>query len=614
MSPSAQLKEELRIFTPIGQLGQGFNEEIFWDTVESGCDAIICDGGSTDSGPGRLALGLPNVPYSRLAKDLELFAKVAHLYNVPSLIGSIGGDGENAHVDKAAEIIAEAVKKNGYRPLKIIKIYSEIPKDLIRQKFKAGEISPCGGGVPELTEHDIDSSTRIVAQMGLEPYLKAMKENPDFDIIIGGRAYDPSPYAAFCLFRGFEDLGVAYSMGKIMECGAQCSIPKSREALAIVRSDSFDIIPLDPKSKCSTLSVASHFLYEKTRPDILHGPGGALHLDKTTYEQLDDRSVRVANAQFVPEPPGEYTIKLEGARVNGYHTIFLGAVRDPILIEQLDSWIEVIEAHVKDRIKAFGYEYDLKIHRYGVNGVMGPLESDHSVGKEIFFAGQARAATQDQADQVATMAKFGFTHAPYAGQLATAGNFAWPFTPCEIPMGPCPEFCVYHIMHKVDPLDLFPITVLTAEGDNTYVHTPRPPKPVVEAKAAGNKVEKTEPGKKKYWLKPEPAEGTCYLGDVASVLRSKNSGPYELTFDVMFGDRGVYERVKASGKLTRETVAGLYSVPDDHVTASLFFDQAMAYKATIARPAVSGGFGETDTHGSQQHIPLLYLSMPWARS
>ncbi len=268
-------------------------------------------------------------------------------------------------------------------------------------------------------------------------------------------------------------IGVNYAMGKIMECGAQCSIPKSREALAIIRADSFDMIPLDVKSKCTTVSVASHFLYEKTRPDILLGPGGALHLNETTYEQLDERSVRVRNAKFVPELEGEYTVKLEGAKIVGYQTIFLGALRDPILLQQLDSWIEKIRGHVKERLDGLGFEYDLKIHKYGVNGVMGPLEPDSSVAKEVFIAGQARASTQDQADIVATVAKFGFTHAPYPGQLATAGNFAWPFTPCEVSMGPLPEFCIYHIMHKVDPIALFPISVVEAHGDNTYVHQHR---------------------------------------------------------------------------------------------------------------------------------------------
>jgi hypothetical protein len=77
-----------------------------------------------------------------------------------------------------------------------------------------GLISPYGGGVSELNETDIDSSTRVVAQIGLEPYLKAVRENPEFGIIGGGRAYDPAPYAAFFYLRGFEDLGVAYSRGQ----------------------------------------------------------------------------------------------------------------------------------------------------------------------------------------------------------------------------------------------------------------------------------------------------------------------------------------------------------------------------------------------------------------
>ena len=35
------------------------------------------------------------------------------------------------------------------------------------------------------------------------------------------------------------------------------------------------------------------------------------------------------------------------------------------------------------------------------------------------------------------------------------------------------------------------------------------------------------------------------LIDIASVIRSKNSGPYELTFDVIFKDFDIYGKVKA---------------------------------------------------------------------
>jgi hypothetical protein len=69
-------------------------------------------------------------------------------------------------------------------------------------------ISTCGSGVPELTEHDISTATRIVAQMGHEPDVKAMEENPDFDVIIGGRAHDSSPYTAYCVYKGFKNMGI----------------------------------------------------------------------------------------------------------------------------------------------------------------------------------------------------------------------------------------------------------------------------------------------------------------------------------------------------------------------------------------------------------------------
>jgi hypothetical protein len=87
-----------------------------------------------------------------------------------------------------------------------------------------------------------------------------MLDHPDFDIIIGGRAYDPAPYAAFAIHHGFKDLGIAYHVGKIMEYDALFSTPKSREALAIARRNNFDIVPLDPMSRCTVVSVRCSFI------------------------------------------------------------------------------------------------------------------------------------------------------------------------------------------------------------------------------------------------------------------------------------------------------------------------------------------------------------------
>lgn len=83
------MQEELRIFTPIGMLGYGFSESIFWDTLEQGVDAVILDSGSTDSGPSKLALGKPTVSKEAYKKDLSLLVAGVNYYKKPLLIGKL---------------------------------------------------------------------------------------------------------------------------------------------------------------------------------------------------------------------------------------------------------------------------------------------------------------------------------------------------------------------------------------------------------------------------------------------------------------------------------------------------------------------------------------------
>lgn len=97
------------------------------------------------------------------------------------------------------------------------------------------------------------------------------------------------------------------------------------------------------------------------------------------------------------------------------------------------------------------------------------------------------------------------------------------------------------------------------------------------------------------------------LKELAKVIRSKNSGPYEITFDVMFPDKESYERVKVSGVLNADLICRLYHVQPEDIIANMFFDPALAYKFTLRRPgrSLQGSIGENDTFGTQQHAPLL---------
>lgn len=95
------------------------------------------------------------------------------------------------------------------------------------------------------------------------------------------------------------------------------------------------------------------------------------------------------------------------------------------------------------------------------------------------------------------------------------------------------------------------------------------------------------------------------LFDVADVIRSKNSGPYELTFDIIFKDEDMFRRVTGANIITRESFAELYGLGADQVTGVISFPPAKAVKITINRPIPSGSLGETDVYGAQQHGPLL---------
>jgi hypothetical protein len=98
------------------------------------------------------------------------------------------------------------------------------------------------------------------------------------------------------------------------------------------------------------------------------------------------------------------------------------------------------------------------------------------------------------------------------------------------------------------------------------------------------------------------------LGELARLIRSKNAGPFELTFDIMFDDALLFERVRASGALSREVVAALYRLPPEQVK---FFvvPSALAFKASIPRPRFQSDVLDSDNHGGQQYAPLIDIEI-----
>lgn len=99
------------------------------------------------------------------------------------------------------------------------------------------------------------------------------------------------------------------------------------------------------------------------------------------------------------------------------------------------------------------------------------------------------------------------------------------------------------------------------------------------------------------------------LAHLARLIRSKNAGPFELTFDIMFDDAATYERVKRSGAVSRDAVAARFGLPPERVKF-FFCDNALAVKASIPRPVFQGDLADSDGHGGQQYAPLMEIEVP----
>jgi hypothetical protein len=98
------------------------------------------------------------------------------------------------------------------------------------------------------------------------------------------------------------------------------------------------------------------------------------------------------------------------------------------------------------------------------------------------------------------------------------------------------------------------------------------------------------------------------LFDLCSLIRSKNAGPFVLTFDVMFSSTENYERAKRSQPLTKRLLAEIYRQREADITL-VYHDHALAIKASMPRPIFQGELQDGDCYGGQQYVPLLQIEV-----
>ena len=450
--------EEMRILSPTAILGYGFPEESFREGMNRKPHVIAVDAGSTDPGPYYLGAGLSFTDRNAVKRDLAIMIPEGLKAGIPVIIGSAGGSGAKPHLDWNVEIVREIAREQNLS-FRLAVIPADVPAAEVSAKLKAGEISPLKPA-PQMTQDDIDKTGYIVAQMGVEPLMKALDEGAQ--VIVAGRAYDPTVFAALAIKNGY-DRGLAMHLGKILECAAIAASPGSGSdcMLGTLGKDYFRIEALSAARKCTTISVAAHTLYEKTNPYILPGPGGILDLHECVFTQESETVVKVTGTRFVPSDG--YFLKLEGARKIGYRTVSIAACKDPVMISKIDSIVEAVKAKVTSNFRNFGItEFFLDFKLYGKSGVMGMFKNIAAEScSELGIVIEAVADKQETANTICSFARSTMLHFGYEGRISTAGNLAFPFSPSDFKVGEVYEFSMYHLMKVEDPVKLFPISYVS---------------------------------------------------------------------------------------------------------------------------------------------------------
>jgi len=451
--------DSLRIICPNGHLGFApLRVESFRLGVAVRPDYIAADSGSDDVGPVPLATDTSASPLEWQMQDLEHMLLASRELGVPMIIGSSGDTGANSRVDLYVRIVRDLAVKHGLSRFRLGYFYSEVDREKLRRRMRAGETVPGLEGHPALTESELDATERIVAMAGVHPFIALLGQGAD--VIIGGRSSDSCVFAAPAIHHGFPE-DQAYYLGKVLECASFCAEPYGGKetVLGEITRNAVEVTAMHPAQRCTVASVAGHAMYERSNPYFEHVAGGTLDMSACRYEQVAEKTTRVTGAKF--RPADEFRVKLEGAGRIGERYVGMVGIRDPYTIAHVDEVIGWARDKVRERFGDGGYELHYTV--YGRDGVMGELEPLRDrPAHELCILVQGVAPTANMAEEVCLIGTRQMFYARLPDVKGSAGSVAFALDEV-LRASPACRWTLNHTLRCRDPLELFP-THMTAAG------------------------------------------------------------------------------------------------------------------------------------------------------
>ena len=455
--------KSLRIICPNGHLGFApLRPASFHLGVAARPDYIAADSGSDDVGPIPLGSDTSTSPLAWQTQDLEEMLLASRRLGVPMIIGSAGDTGANSRVDLYVRIIRELAGKHGLPKFRVGYFYSEVATEDLRRRMRSGDTVKGLEGHADLTEAELDATTRIVAMAGVHPFIALLQQGAE--VIIGGRSSDSAVFAAPAIHHGFPE-NQAYYLGKVLECASFCAEPYGGKetVLGEVTRDDVRVTAMSPAQRCTPASVAGHAMYERASPYFEHVAGGTLDMSDCRYEQVAEKTTRITGAKFITAP--EFRVKLEGSGKVGERYVGMVGIRDPYTIANVDAVIGWARQQVREKFGPEGSSggYELHYTVYGRDGIMGELEPlRDQPAHELCILVQGIAPTAEMAEEVCLIGTRQMFYARLPEVKGSAGSVAFALDEV-LRASAAYRWTLNHTVRCDDPLELFP-THMTEAG------------------------------------------------------------------------------------------------------------------------------------------------------
>ena len=413
-------------------------------------DYYCWNSGSSDPDPFLIGIDSSLSLYDWQKHDLEFALLAARRQNVPLLISTAGDTGTDSRVDLYVECLRHLSQKHNLPSLTLAYFYTEVPKHLLDRYSEQVPVMREQHNGKTISETDFEQTDRVLSIAGAHPYLRALETGAD--IIIGGRSCQTSMIAAVALHQGFP-ASTAYSLGYVLGQYQYAAIP-GQALLGAITDDTVKLCHLVPPEHqngawCPVPAPA----------DLTHvqTPDGMLDVSACDYHRIDDATIEIRNAAFLP-PDNPIQIHLEGVGKVGERHVGILSVSDSAGLDHLEGFFDWTLTQIADHFTGKFYQLTYQVYeQYPLSSASSP-SSEPSRARFLLIEGIAE--TGQLAEELTIMA---------TRILMTAGSIA-KNRPDESPLltlesilaaPPVYRWTIQHTLPLANSHDFFKLHVVT---------------------------------------------------------------------------------------------------------------------------------------------------------